>query len=66
MTERTGVIHDIGYRRYTGQRSGQAAIIGSLLWSGVLSTFGFGRSGKAKVLPFVLLGMTLILPLGSK
>ncbi|MDO5739435.1 MAG: hypothetical protein Q4P07_04730 [Ornithinimicrobium sp.] len=58
--ERTGVIHDIGYRRYTGARAGRAAIGGSLLWSGVLAVFGFGRSGKAKVLPFVLLGMALV------
>lgn len=58
--ERSGVIHDIGYRRYTGPRVGTGGIIGSLLWSGVLATFGFGRSGRAKVLPFVLLGMTLV------
>lgn len=58
--QRTGVIHDIGYRRYDGPRAGLPAIVGSLLWSGVLATFGFGRSGKAKVLPFVLLGMTLV------
>lgn len=57
---RTGVIHDIGYRRYTGQRVGTRQIVGSLLWAGVLATFGFGRSGKAKALPFALLGMTLV------
>lgn len=59
-TERTGVIHDIGYRRYTGARMSRAQIIGSLLWSGILAVFGFGRSGKAKVLPFLLLAMTLV------
>lgn len=58
--ERTGVIHDIGYRRYTGDRTSTWGIIRSLLTSGVLAIFGFGRSGKAKVLPFVLLGMTLV------
>lgn len=58
--ERTGVIHDIGYRRYAGARTGRAGIIRALLGSGVLAIFGFGRSGKAKVLPFVLLGMTLV------
>lgn len=60
MSERTGVIHDIGYRRYTGERAGRAGIAGSLLWSGILSVFGFGRSGKAKALPFALLGLTLV------
>lgn len=59
-TERTGVIHDIGYRRYEGPRMSRAQIIGSLLWSGILAIFGFGRSGKAKVLPFLLLGFTLV------
>lgn len=58
--ERTGVIHDIGYRRYTGPRTSRAGVVRSLLFSGVLSVFGFGRSGRAKVLPFVLLGMTLV------
>lgn len=60
MTERTGVIHDIGYRTYDGPRAGRGAIARSLLWHGTLATFGFGRSGKAKILPFVLLGMTLV------
>ncbi|PZU49198.1 MAG: hypothetical protein DI571_02675 [Arsenicicoccus sp.] len=56
----TGVIHDIGYRRYAGERTSRAGIVRSLLASGVLAVFGFGRSGKAKVLPFALLGMTLV------
>lgn len=58
--ERTGVIHDIGYRGYSGPRESRAAIARSLLASGLLAVFGFGRSGKAKVLPFVLLGFSLI------
>ena len=59
-SSRTGVIHDIGYRRYTGQREGLGGIILSLLGSGVLALFGFGRSGKAKALPFALLAFTAI------
>lgn len=58
--ERTGVIHDIGYRRYSGARTSRAGIARALLFSGLLAVFGFGRSGKAKILPFVLLGMTLV------
>ena len=57
---RSGVIHDIGYRRYSGERASRPAIAASLLWSGILSVFGFGRSGRAKALPFALLGMTLV------
>lgn len=59
-TEQTGVIHDIGYRPYRGPRLGRWKIIGGLLRHGALSTFGFGRSGKAKVLPFALLVMALV------
>jgi ABC-2 type transport system permease protein len=60
VTERTGVIHDIGYRRYAGPRVGRRGILAALVRDGVLAVFGFGRSGRAKVLPFVLLGMTLV------
>lgn len=58
--ERRGVIHDIGYRSYAGPRVGTGAIARSLLWSGVLAVFGFGRSGKAKILPFALLAMSIV------
>lgn len=58
--ERSGVIHDIGYRGYAGTREGRAGIARALLVSGILSVFGLGRSGKAKVLPFLLLGFAII------
>lgn len=58
--ERSGVIHDIGYRPYTGPRLGRGGIVAGLLRHGALSTFGFGRSGRAKVLPFALLVMALV------
>ncbi|MGD8201782.1 hypothetical protein ACQE98_14080 [Ornithinimicrobium sp. W1679] len=57
---RQGVIHDIGYRSYGGPRVGTGGIARSLLWSGVLAVFGFGRSGKAKILPFALLAMSIV------
>lgn len=57
---RGSVIHDIGYRTYRGPRQGKGAIVAGLLRHGALSTFGFGRSGKAKVLPFALLFMALV------
>ncbi len=58
--QRRGVIHDIGYRSYSGPRVGSGAIALSLLTSGVLAVFGFGRSGKAKILPFALLAMSIV------
>lgn len=60
MIERTGVIHDIGYRPYTGPRLPTRRIVTALLRHGTLSTFGFGRSARAKVLPFGLLAVTLV------
>ena len=59
-TEQSGVIHDIGYRPYQGPRVGRWGIIAGLLRHGALSTFGFGRSGRAKVLPFALLVLALV------
>jgi ABC-2 type transport system permease protein len=57
---RGSVIHDIGYRPYRGPRQSRWGIAAGLLRHGALSTFGFGRSGKAKVLPFALLAMSLV------
>lgn len=55
-----GVIHDLGYRPYDGPRAGQGAIAWALFVSGYRNAFGLGRSGKSKVLPFLLLGLNLL------
>ncbi len=57
MAERTGVIHDLGYRRYDGPRDGTATITRTLYVTGLRHAFGLGRSGRSKVLPFLLLGL---------
>lgn len=54
------VIHDLGYRPYTGPRLGPAAIARALLVTGFRNSFGLGRSGRSKVLPFVLLGLNVL------
>lgn len=56
-TARTGVIHDLGYRHYDGVRDGTATIARTLFTTGLRHAYGLGRSGKSKVMPFVLLGM---------
>jgi ABC-2 type transport system permease protein len=56
----SGVIHDIGYRPYTGQRLGEGYVFRSLYLTSLRNAFGLGRSGKSKILPFVLLGLNLI------
>ena len=53
MSAETGVIHDIGYRRYTGRRLGRAQIIRALYWHSLRSAFGFGRGAKAKIVPVI-------------
>ncbi|MEO5665770.1 MAG: ABC transporter permease [Nocardioides sp.] len=57
MSDQTGVIHDIGYRGYDGAREGTRVLATSLYVTGVRHAFGLGRSGRSKVLPFILLGL---------
>ena len=54
------VIHDLGYRPYTGPREGPGAIARALTLTGFRNAFGLGRSGKSKVLPFILLALNLM------
>ena len=56
----SGVIHDIGYRPYTGERLGEGAVAWSLFRTGVRNCFGLGRSARSKVLPMSLLGAMLL------
>ena len=58
--EGRSVIHDLGYRPYTGPRLGSAAIARALLVTGFRNAFGLGRSGRSKVLPFILLGLNVL------
>ena len=53
MSAESGVIHDIGYRRYTGRRLGRAQIIRALYWHSLRSAFGIGRGAKAKIVPVI-------------
>ena len=55
--ERSGVIHDIGYRGYEGPREGTGALVLSLYVTGLRHAFGLGRSGRSKVLPVLLLAL---------
>ena len=59
-TRPAGIIHDIGYRPYAGERLGEGAVAWSLFRTGVRHCFGLGRSGRSKVLPMSLLGAMLL------
>ena len=53
----SGVIHDLGYRRYDGRRLGRAQIARALCWHSLRSAFGIGRGVKAKILPVITFGI---------
>ncbi len=55
-----GVIHDIGYRGYQGDRLGRSGIRYALFTHSLRGVFGLGRSGKSKVIPFGLVGIMLL------
>jgi ABC-2 type transport system permease protein len=50
----SGVIHDIGYRRYTGPRLGRRHATAALYVHSVRTAFGLGRSAKAKIFPGIV------------
>ncbi|PYC71624.1 ABC transporter permease [Micromonospora arborensis] len=56
----TGVIHDIGYQRYEGPRLGRRHVFGALYLHGVRTVFGFGRSAKAKIFPWLVVGIVTL------
>ncbi|MGC4807555.1 ABC transporter permease [Micromonospora sp. DT233] len=60
MPEPTGVIHDIGYQRYTGPRLGRRAVFGALYLHGLRTAFGLGRSAKAKIFPWLVVGIVTV------
>lgn len=53
----SGVIHDIGYRHYSGPRLGRAAIVRALYVDGLRGAYGLGRSARSKVMPLLLLAL---------
>jgi ABC-2 type transport system permease protein len=56
-----GVIHDIGFRHYTGPRLGRSYLLRSLYVESLRGAYGLGRSAKSKVMPFLLLA-TMTVP----
>ena len=54
------VIHDIGYKPYTGPRHGRRQIFRALYVHGLRALFGLGRGPRAKIVPwFVVLIMVI-------
>lgn len=62
-TSSDDVIHDIGFRHFDGARLGRGWIMRSLLVETVRGIFGFGRPGKAKAMPWLLVSFLTVPPL---
>ncbi|NYF55165.1 ABC transporter permease [Micromonospora purpureochromogenes] len=65
MSEPSGVIHDIGYQRYTGPRLGRRHVFGALYLHGLRTAFGLGRSAKAKIFPWLVVGIVTLVAAGA-
>jgi ABC-2 type transport system permease protein len=59
MSTESGVIHDIGYQRYAGERLGRGAVVRALFVHSLRAAFGLGRSAKAKIFPWPVAGIVL-------
>jgi ABC-2 type transport system permease protein len=55
----TGAIYDLGYRSCDGPRLGRSAAVATLFWHSLRSAFAWGKSGRAKIVPWGLSGIAL-------
>lgn len=60
MSTDASVIHDIGYQRYTGPRLGRGPVFGALYLHGLRAAFGLGRTAKAKIFPWLVVGIVAL------
>ncbi len=60
MTGASGNIYDLGYQGYAGPRLGRAAVARGLLRRSLAEAYGIGRGGRAKIAPFLFLGLALL------
>jgi ABC-2 type transport system permease protein len=54
------VIHDIGYKPYTGPRLSRPHIVRALYFFSLRSAFGFGRGARARVIPLLTFGAMML------
>lgn len=64
MTDDTA-IHDLGYRRYEGEREGPRGAWIAIFTQGVRTMFGLGRTAKAKAVPVFVGIITLLQVIAS-
>ncbi len=58
-----GTVFDIGYRRYEGERLGRSAGRRAVYIDGIRAALGFGRGGRAKILPWAFLTLLAVIAL---
>lgn len=58
--EATGRVYDLGFRRYEGPREGRRRAVLAVYEDGLRTTMGLGRGGRAKVVPWLFVGASLI------
>jgi ABC-2 type transport system permease protein len=57
-----GVIHDLGYRHYDGERLGRGHILRALYVESARGAYGLGRAARSKVMPILVLGAMCLPP----
>ncbi|GAA3397802.1 ABC transporter permease subunit [Cryptosporangium minutisporangium] len=60
MSPASGVIHDLGYQRYTGPRLGRGYAFRTLYGHSLRTAFGLGRGVKAKIFSWSIIGLIAI------
>ena len=58
-----GTVFDIGYQRYTGPREGRWRARYAVYKDGVRNALGLGRSARAKILPWLFIGVLVAIAL---
>ena len=53
----TGTVFDIGYQHYNGAREGRGRSRKSVFKDGIRTALGFGRGGRAKILPWLFIAV---------
>jgi len=56
----TGSIYDLGYQRYEGPRLGRRHAVVALFVHTLKGSFGIGRGGRAKLIPFGLAALSIV------
>ena len=56
----SGNIYDLGYQGYDGPRVGRPRVALDLLLQTLRAAYGIGRGGRAKIIPFLMLGLSVL------